>query len=222
MIWLIILLLIVGCVLGFDVLLWMILGFVVVIGIYFISTDDKRKKEIEEKKRKLEEQKELLEKQKLDKIDKYNQEKEALVAKYGNPDKCISIEEYDLNKEIVVFGKVKRVFLLGEDLSFCSILGCTFSDNPQVKKGEVKYSSATKTNNANMIGRAVVGGTTAAKDTVTVVTHANDTVIHDYTVVINVNSFSNPVVRIPLGKDGAKVNEIVGLMNVVINANNRS
>lgn len=67
---------------------------------------------------------------------------------------------------------------------------------------------------------AVIGGTTAAKDTVTVATHANDTVIHDYTVVINVNSFSNPVVRIPLGKD--KVNEIVGLMNVIINANNRS
>ena len=119
-------------------------------------------------------------------------------------------------------------------MSFCSILGCTFSDNPQVKKGEVKYSSTTKTNNANMIGRAVVGGvlaggagaviggTTAAKDTVTVATHANDTVIHDYTVVINVNSFSNPVVRIPLGKDGAKVNEIVGLMNVIINANNLS
>ena len=112
-------------------------------------------------------------------------------------------------------------------MSFCSILGCSFSDNPQVKKGEVKYSSTTKTNNANMIGRAVfggvlAGGTTAAKDTVTVATHANDSVIHDYTVVINVNSFSNPVVRIPLGKDGAKVNEIVGLMNVVINANNRS
>ena len=70
MIWLIVLLLIVGCVLGFDVLLWVILGFVVVIGIYFISTDDKRRKEIEEKKRKLEEQKELLEKQKRDKLEK--------------------------------------------------------------------------------------------------------------------------------------------------------
>lgn len=61
---------------------------------------------------------------------------------------------------------------------------------------------------------AVVGGATARKETT--VKQENDKIIHDYTVIININSLSEPIVKIPLGTDGTKVNEIVGLMNVII------
>ena len=64
---------------------------------------------------------------------------------------------------------------------------------------------------------AVVGGATARKETT--VKQENDKVIHDYTVIVNINSLSEPIVKIPLGSDGAKVNEIVGLMNVIISRN---
>ena len=39
---------------------------------------------------------------------------------------------------------------------------------------------------------------------------------HDYTVIINVDSISEPVIRIHTGRDGKLTNEIVGLMNVII------
>jgi hypothetical protein len=61
---------------------------------------------------------------------------------------------------------------------------------------------------------AMVGGATAKKSTV--VKQENDTLIHDYTVIINVNSLSEPIIRIPLGNDIDMVDDIVGLMNVII------
>ncbi len=67
---------------------------------------------------------------------------------------------------------------------------------------------------------AVIGGSTAGKTTIT--TQGDDTVQHDYTIVINVDSLSNPILRIHVGRDGVLANEIVGLMNVIINRNKKT
>ena len=106
-----------------------------------------------------------------------------------------------------------------------SILSCTFTDNQNVVKGQI--TSTTKTNTGNMVKRAVVGdvllggagaiigGSTASKSTIT--TQENDRVTHDYTIIINVDSLAEPIIRVHIGSDGKTVNEIVGLMNVIIN-----
>lgn len=60
----------------------------------------------------------------------------------------------------------------------------------------------------------VMCGVTAKKNPV--VNQKNDTLIYDYTVIINVNSLSEPIIRIPLGDDIDMVDDIVGLMNVII------
>ena len=107
------------------------------------------------------------------------------------------------------------------------ILSCTFSDSPKVIKGKV--TQETKTNSGNMVKRAVVGdvllggagavigGSTASKTTTTI--QEADKTYHNYTVIININNLSEPIMRIELGEDGKTVNEIVGLMNVIINRN---
>ena len=158
------------------------------------------------------------------KIPVYNASRNDLISKYGEPDKTFIFEELNLQKEIIVFGKVNRIWLLGKDLPMSDILSCTFNDNQRIVKGNVSYE--TKTSTGNMAKRAivggvltggvgaVVGGATARKETT--VKQENDKIIHDYTVIININSLSEPIVKIPLGTDGAKVNEIVGLMNVII------
>ena len=61
---------------------------------------------------------------------------------------------------------------------------------------------------------AVIGGTTGKKQTE--FTQGNDYTVHDYTVIININSISDPIIRIHTGKDGTLTNEIVGLMNVIL------
>lgn len=163
------------------------------------------------------------------KIPMYNFVKNGLIRKYGIPDNEIVLEEINLDKEILIFGRSNRIWLFGRDLPMSDILGCSFIDNPEVIKGQV--TSSTQTNTGNMLQRAflggvllggigaIIGGNTAKQETITHV--ENDRLTHDYTVIININSLSAPLVKVNLGNDTALVNEIIGLMSVIINRNNR-
>ncbi len=157
-------------------------------------------------------------------IPAYNTSLQELVKKYGSPTKSIVIEKYNLNKEIIVFEEAKRIWICGNDLPMRSILSCTYSDSPVTTKG--KITSTTNTNNSNMVKRAVIGnvlageagaiigGATASKTTV--LTQGSDKVFHSYTVIINVNSLTDPIIRVPVKEEGKLVNEIIALMNVII------
>ena len=163
-------------------------------------------------------------------ISDYSASRKVLIDKYGEPTKTISLKASDLEQEIIAFEESKRIWICGKDFSMSDILGCSLEDNHKVIKGEV--TSTTKTKNGNMVKRAVVGnillggagaiigGSTAGKTTIT--TQGDDTVQHDYTVIINVDSLSNPILTIHVGRDGVLANEIVGLMNVIINRNKKT
>lgn len=163
-------------------------------------------------------------------ISVYSASRKVLIDKYGEPTKTISLKASDLKQEIIAFEASKRIWICGKDFSMSDILGCSLEDNHKVIKGEI--TSTTKTKNGNMVKRAVVGnillggagaiigGSTAGKTTIT--TQGDDTVQHDYTIVINVDSLSNPILRIHVGRDEVLANEIVGLMNVIINRNKKT
>ena len=163
-------------------------------------------------------------------ISVYSASRKVLIDKYGEPTKTISLKASDLKQEIIAFEASKRIWICGKDFSMSDILGCSLEDNHKVIKGEI--TSTTQTKNGNMVKRAVVGnillggagavigGSTAGKTTIT--TQGDDTVQHDYTIVINVDSLSNPILRIHVGRDGVLANEIVGLMNVIVNRNKKT
>ena len=163
-------------------------------------------------------------------ISVYSASRKVLIDKYGEPTKTISLKASDLEQEIIAFEASKRIWICGKDFSMNDILGCSLEDNQKVIKGEV--TSTTQTKNGNMVKRAVVGnillggagaiigGSTAGKTTIT--TQGDDTVQHDYTVIINVDSLSNPILTIHVGRDGVLANEIVGLMNVIVNRNKKT
>jgi len=158
-------------------------------------------------------------------IPAYNESRNELFDKYGAPTKVFVLAQYNLEKEIIVFEEAKRIWILGKDLPMKSILSCTFTDDKRIVKGEI--SSITKTKGGNMVKRAVVGdvllggagaiigGSTAKKSTI--ITQEDDKIYHNYTVVINIDSISEPIINIPIGEYGNTVNEIVGVMNVIIN-----
>lgn len=212
---------------GWTTLGWILVAFFIVVGIALIWANNENTKKQEERKKTNERIAIKRKEEKKAKTPIYNNARNELISQYGQPDKTFIFEELDLNKEIIVFGKVNRIWLLGKDLPMKDILSCTFNDNQRIEKGKVSYE--TKTSTGNMAKRAVVGGVltggvgaviggaTAKKETT--VNQENDKVYHDYTVIINVNSLSDPIVKIHLGSDGAKVNEIVGLMNVITNRN---
>lgn len=64
---------------------------------------------------------------------------------------------------------------------------------------------------------AVIGGATAKKETT--FTQQDDTIIHSYTIIINIKDLVKPVISINLGSNGITANEIEGLINAVISMN---
>ena len=203
-------------------------GWVWVVGIIFVvifiiaaisGSQEEAKKKAREEQLRLERE-EKLKKQ----TEEYNALKQQFLATNGVPDKSLVISDLDLNSEIHVYESSKKVFILGKEYSFKDVISCTFSDNPRIVKG--KITAVTKSKNGNVIGRAIVGdvvagpagaiigGTTAKKNTEYI--QEDDKTIHDYTVIINMNSIAEPIIRIHTGEDGKLTNEIVGLMRVII------
>lgn len=179
----------------------------------------------EEKRKEKKEQDRLEREEKLKaQTEEYETLKQQFLTTNGTPDKSIVIDKLDINSEIHVYESSKRVFIQGKEYAFKDVISCTFSDNPRVIKG--KITAVTKSKNSSVIDRAIVGdvvagpagaiigGTTAKKNTEFI--QGNDKTIHDYTVIINMNSIVEPVIRIHTGDDGKLTNEIVGLMNVII------
>lgn len=200
---------------------YIVLAILLAILIYGVNWDNKRKKEMEIKRKENQRKKEeeLKEKRKI-----YEEKQQAFINTNGTPDKSIIIKDLDLNSEIHVYEKSQKIFILGKEYSFQDIISCTLSDNSRIVKG--KMTAVTKSKTGNVIGRsivgdvlagpagAIIGGSTADRHTEFI--QEDDKTIHDYTVIININSISEPIIRINTGWRGKLANEIVGLMNVII------
>lgn len=185
-----------------------------------IYAEKEHKKETLRREKLLSEKREEREKQKQE----FDAWYATYVAQNGTPDKTIVIRRNDKNNVIYAHEAKKLVYIQGNFYEFKSILGCTFSDAKKYIKGATEF--VTDTNTGSMIGRsivgdiiagpagAIVGGSTAKRTTQ--VRQENDKVYHDYTVFINIDSISNPILKIHTALDGFLTNEIVGLMNVII------
>ena len=195
---------------------------VALIVIFIIIPGVKKGQKLEEQKAEEERQKE--EEQQLKKAEEYIKQWKVIEDTYGMPNKSIMIEPNDINEEIDVFEEKKKVFIMGNMYDFADIISCYLTDDPITYKG--KITSVTKTKDGDAIARAligktvggtagaIIGGATAKKQTEYY--QEDDRVDHDYTVVINVNDITNPIIRINTEWDGEKAEEIVALMNVII------
>lgn len=163
------------------------------------------------------------------KTNQYNEDLHNLSIEYGEITNKIEFKDKSKYNCILIFAETKKAWIIGHAYDFKDIIGCSLSDNSHIEKGTVTYE--TKTSTGSMLGRAVVGGVltggvgaviggaTAKKNTVAV-PQGNDKMIHDYTVLVNINSLTTPIVRVRCGSDGAKANDIVAIMNVIIRQNN--
>lgn len=201
-----------------SAILIIIIVFVVVLIMTLAQSNDKKARFLQEQNRlKREEEKQI-------KVDNYNALKCRFFCLNGTPDKTIIINELDINSEIHVYEEREKVFILGKEYSFSDILSCELNDDSRVIQGKV--ATETKSNNKNVIGRAlvgavvagpagaIIGGATAKKHTEHI--QGKSFTFHDYSVLINVNSISEPIIRINTGRRKELANEIVGLMNVII------
>lgn len=204
---------------------WIIIvfAFLFVFGAFitFFITNSKMNQVEKEKSKEMEEriifQKKKEEDERLRKIDEYK-------ACYGLCTKAIS-NPNDSKRDCIRVYEESFVILINDvKYRFDEIIGYNLIDNSRVIKGEL--SSSTSTSNASAIGRAVVGaalagvagavigGATAKQKTE--FKQGEDKTIHDYTVNINVNRLSEPLVKIHIGNNEDLANEISALINAIV------
>ena len=195
--------------------------FVFCIVSYFNRVEDKTKEQdrIEEAQKQKEQQK--VESQFKSDVEKLSKENGAIIKQFDfgtkNIDDCI-----------LVFAETWKIWIFGKVCNFNEFIGCSIKDDLQIEKSSVTYK--TKTSTSSMLGRAIVGGVltggigalvggaTAKKKTV-VVPSGNDKTIHDFTVVINTNDLSCPIIYVKCGADELLANELHGIINAIVSKN---
>lgn len=207
---------------AFQAWLFVMIAFVVGLVIYKMCTFNEEEGKREQRRK--EQEAKRVEKKKILEV-----ETQKLIEEMGEADKTISLmnDVYDINDSIMVYESKQIVRILGKNYAFTDILSCTLTDDPYVKKGQITADTRTKT--GSLVTRAVVGdviagpvgsiigGGSAKKNTT--FHQEDDTTIHHYTVIINVNSISEPVIRLGSYRSDRLPNEILGLMNVIISRN---
>lgn len=153
-----------------------------------------------------------------EKIKQYDKE-------YGDVTKLIKVNEgTKIEDYILVYKEAKKLILNGIPIPFEDVLSITIEDEANTLKGQIK----PQRNNSEIIGRAVVGGLIAGETGAiiggmsaaqnTSFTQESDTIIHDFSAIVHLNSLDNPILSIHIGKDRNAANEIKALFNVILNS----
>ena len=195
--------------------------------LYIIWAEGKSEKlsklEKEEIQRKAEEQKALAESE-------YNAKIDAISNKYGKPDKIIRLKGY---RYIVICAQQQVVCVNStEGVLFKDILSSKIIDNYQIKHGKISGDAKTTTSTASLIGRsaagalvgggvgAAIGASSASKNTTVNYTQSNDQLVHDYVLIITLNRFDSPIIKINIGNDWEKASEIEHIFALINRQNN--
>lgn len=165
-----------------------------------------------------------MQKHEMQKIQTENEYYNQLAAKI-TPSKVIKYAD----RFYVMVNEEKELILLNEHIyDFKDIINYNLNDNSTVIQHHETGTATTKTSTKSMVGRAVVGDVllggagamagalTAKKNTEINLGDTTSTTKHDYTIVVNVNSISNPVERLHLGEDGETANDILGVLSVIM------
>lgn len=182
------------------------------------KSDKEEKQKKEEERKKIEEQNALAEEELNKKID-------IISKKYGNPDKIIRLNGY---RYIVVCAQEQVVCINSiEGVSFKDILSSKIIDNYQIQHGEITGDATTTTSTSSLVGRsaagaivggevgAAIGASSATKNTKTSYTQANDTIIHNYVLIITLNRFDSSIVKVEIGNDWEAASEIEHIFDLI-------
>ena len=145
----------------------------------------------------------------------YRRQKRALMQKYGNPTYNLVLKEEDLNEEIIIFGKTGRIMIQGKIFSLSDISSCTYTDNQRILKGEptfmCKLDAGKMPSFTGFEGETLQAACFKAKNTTN-----KEIITHNYSVIIKLRDPSASVLKIPMGSNREKVNELLEAINFFI------
>lgn len=140
--------------------------------------------------------------------------------KYGTSYKEIS----SLGDKIILSEEKSIIVIANIEYKFQDIIEAAIYDNSTMIQ-----SITVSTDIKNMIGRAVIGGVLAggvgaiiggnsAKKSLTTNQEASG-IKHDYYIYITIDNLSDPIVKIHIGQDELKLNEIYSILKIIIKRN---
>lgn len=225
-----------------DIIITCILTLIIIIAIFIrVKSEQNRKKELIIKEQMAKQRAIEREKQDTIEYEKRKQQiqnsKNILESQWGPISKEITLHiwgdgDTSLNDRILIFESTQHIKILENVYKFSDILNFDITDNKETTIREEGGTSITQTSTGNMLGRAVVGGVLlggvgalAGATTAQTKTEYNPSSkiineIHDYTIHININSFSSPIVSIHMKDNARKTQEISGILNIIIKMNN--
>lgn len=166
---------------------------------------------------------------------KFTEDFDLLEKGHGKCDKIVKMGD-NIEDCVIAFSSSQQLFIKGDLVKFESILRCYLIDNDTtITTSTGRTDSTTQNNTGTTVGRAIVGGmvaggvgaiiggTTAKKETVS--THRTTSVTktkHDYVVVLEIKDIVKPIIKIPCAENEDASCEILGMVNAIISLNQNS
>lgn len=203
-----------------------VVGIVVVAPIVIIWENEQKKEKRAEHLRLMRETDEILAKVRDDAEEAFLNVKGGLVKEYGEPNQIIDLNEqgeYWLDRYIMVFADAEVVYLDGEEYAFDDILMYRWIDNCKIQHGDIYGETDSAADLVDVVGRgatgamigdevgAVIGVSSAPRTAHFELSQDNDTVIHDYTLVVTTKNFDAPTIKIHIGDDWESAVEVDAL-----------
>lgn len=205
-------------------IVFFIIIIVIIVGVLIANTPMNTKpvpidEETKERRRKLAEK---FQREAEEADTKEKQLKEILESKYGT---CLKILRFPFKYEkkytpIRCFHDT--IILQEKPFSYEEVLGCELRDETYT----VTAGGVTKgeSNTLNVIGRslvgsiagstgAILGGISAGRKYTT--SPSVSTIVHDYTIYINVNDIANPVIQYNIGENYNFAMELLGIIKII-------
>ena len=140
----------------------------------------------------------------------------------GISDKTISVSEYEIQNEVKVFAKEKKLMVSGIPYDFSKIVSANFTDEATQRRGDARFdtegtSKAASFGVGSFAGKGGMGvGSSSAK----VTSHGRirydeDIISHNYTVWINIKDVLHPLIEVPVGDNQRIAMEIVSVVNAI-------
>lgn len=151
-----------------------------------------------------------------------------LIAEYGKPDRVIRPNDLTDYGYFALFVNHKVIYINDIAFPFADIASYKLVDNCQITKGDISGSITTSADTKDVVisslagdfwgGKtgAIIGGATAQKHSSVNLVQNNDTLVHDYTLLINLKGINREGIEMHIGDDWRLAAELEHLFDQII------
>ena len=209
------------------------IGIVAAIAIVIIVAKNSAEKEQSRQQEAYEEYAQKREQQKIKSTQsKIDNALELLTEKHGIPDRVIRPNDLTDYGYFALFVDHKVIYINDIAFPFADIASYKLVDNCQITKGDISGSITTSADTKDIVisslagdfwgGKtgAIIGGATAQKHSSVNLVQNNDTLVHDYTLLINLKGINREGIEMHIGDDWRLAAELEHLFDQIIKESN--